>query len=375
MFYESKSNKSKHKQRQTDGIPPRILPTDKSANNESRWIQREKKPSESRWVPRNKKSKPPRKKGGCLSLVIRLAFFLLVIGTIAVAGSGLWVRMNFFAGSHPELKTNDNIPVGYTHVLLLGEDNSEGTSGRGLTDSIMIASFGDGGDIRLVSVMRDMIVDMGQHGEHKINAAYKLGGGKLAMTMINQSFGLDVTRYAVVNFEGIAKIIDAMGGIELTITEAERDQINLGLRKAYQKKRVFNGVLMQPLTEYGDNIHMSGTHAMFYARIRIIDSDYRRAERQRILLKKMIDKLRANPNPIVLGKLAAMVLTDIDTNLNPMDCTALLVRGLSMRGDMRELRLPTNDARDERTENGIFLIRADFKKCRAALYKFFYAPQ
>ncbi len=315
----------------------------------------------------------PKRKRGCLSSLFKLAFAVAVLIAVFALTSGLLIRNNFFSGSRPDLAVNTKLPDGYTHILLLGADAGESNGGRGRTDSIMIASFGDGGNLKLTSIMRDTMLDMGADGEHKANAAYKLGGGDLALFAVNSAFALNMTKYAVVDFQGIAKVIDAMGGIELTLSKAEMNAINEGLKKAYQKKRVFNGVLMTPLTKYGKNIHMSGTHALVYARTRKIDSDYQRAGRQRVLLSRMIDKLKSSADPITLARVSQAALSCVETNLSPLDMAALGMRALNLQGDLKQYRLPQEGAYKQTTEDGIWMIRPNLKKCRQGLYEFLFS--
>ena len=321
--------------------------------------------------PTKKAPKVRTKRRGCLSGLFRLAFTLAVIGMVLLLASGVWVRVHFLSLNRPDLAVNVDLPGDYTHVLLLGADQEEGGT-RSRTDSIMVASFGQAGDIKLTSFMRDTMLDMGKEGEHKLNAAYRIGGGDLAMYSINKAFGLNVVKYAVVDFQGIAAVIDAMGGIELTISKQERDQINQGLRGAYKKKRVFNGVLMEPLEKYGKDIHMSGTHALFYARIRSIDSDFQRAQRQRTLLMTMMQRLKANPNPVVLARVLSTALSCVETNLSPVDMAALGVRALSASKQIEQYRMPPEGAYKEGTEGGVWMIRANLSQCRKKLHTFIY---
>ncbi len=317
-------------------------------------------------------AKTPKRRRGCLPRLLQLAFVLAVLCAAFLLLSGLLIRTNFFSGARPDLAAYAKTPAGYTHILLLGADAGEKDGGLGRSDSIMVASFGDGLDLKLTSLMRDTVLYMGERGEHKANAAYRLGGGELAMWTVNNAFALNITKYAAIDFQGIAQVIDAMGGIELSISKAERDAINVGLKQAYQKKRVINGVKMAPLTEYGERTHMSGTHALVYARIRKIDSDFARATRQRHLLTRMLEKIKANPNPVTLAKVASAALACVTTNLSPADLAALGVRALSLNEQIRQYRLPQDGAYRQTTEGGVWMIRPDLKQCRKGLYAFLF---
>ncbi len=319
---------------------------------------------------------PPRKKRaqkrrGCLSGLIRLVFIGLILWALVMLASGQLINFSLFAGAPEALSANAKLPTGYTNILLLGCDEDKDAGGS-RSDSIIVASIGSGGELKLTSIMRDTMLEMGDQGIHKMNAAYRLGGANLAMRTVNKAFALNISKYAAIDFQGFAKLIDAVGGIELTITEAEMNSINEGLKNAYRKKRVFNGVLMTPLTEHGKNIHMSGTHALFYSRIRYIDSDYKRAERQRTVIDTLLKKVRGSNNPLRLFSFAQAALECIDTNLTLPELTALGARVLTSSSELKQFRLPANGTYEESMEGGVWSIRPDLAKNRELLFEFIY---
>ena len=82
------------------------------------------------------------------------------------------------------------------------------------------------GQVKLVSIARDTYVAIPGYNNTRINHAFSYGGPELAIRTLNENFGLDVTDYVAVNFDSLAEVIDAMGGVEVDVTEAERQQIN-----------------------------------------------------------------------------------------------------------------------------------------------------
>ena len=134
--------------------------------------------------------------------------------------------------------------------------------------------------------MRDIAVDyddLGAHnGTYRLNAANYFGGPELAMKTINELLGLNIQNYVLVNFTGFTQIVEALGGIEMDITEAERDQINLNAMSQYSIAQAYGwdesnlestNVILE---QYGENVHLNGRQALAYARIRKIDSDWER---------------------------------------------------------------------------------------------------
>ena len=118
------------------------------------------------------------------------------------------------------------LPKEVINIALFGVDSrSGGFSGN--TDSIMIISIDEVHDkVKITSIMRDSLVYLDGKGYAKINSAYGRGGPELALKTINTHLGLNIQHYATVNFAGMIQIVDAVGGVEVSITEAERIAAN-----------------------------------------------------------------------------------------------------------------------------------------------------
>ncbi len=201
------------------------------------------------------------------------------------------------------LSANEGLE-GIVNIALYGVDSEAGQfSGR--SDAIMIASVnGNTGQIKLISIARDTYVSVPGHYNTKINHAYSYGGPELAIQTLNENFGLDITDYVTVNFDSLADIIDEMGGVTIDVTEEERYQINVYLRRG------------QALAETG-MINLNGPQAVSYSRIRKIDSDTMRASRQREVLAALFDKaLEINPlsYPSYVRKFSPMVETSLSND-------------------------------------------------------------
>lgn len=187
------------------------------------------------------------------------------------------------------------------NIVFYGVD-SRNNDYKGRSDAIILVSVnGNTGKIKLVSIARDSYVSVPGHYDTKINHAYAYGGPELAIQTLNENFGLDVTDYVTVNFDSLADIIDEMGGIDIEVSEAERQQINAYLLSG------------EPLRETG-MVHLNGPQAVSYSRIRKIDSDSKRAERQRRVLTCLFEKaLEIKPvqYPAYVRKFAPMAETSL----------------------------------------------------------------
>lgn len=299
----------------------------------------------------------PKRRPSCIGRLFRIALILAILWVVLMLVTNLPISIGGFSLDGVFSSGNDNI-------LLMGADNEEG---RGRTDTIIVASLG-GGKIKLTSIMRDTYVNLEGYGQNKINAAYRLGGEKLAMDTVNRAFGLNITRYAVIDFEGFSDLIDSVGGVTVRVSKAEMKEINKGLDTTW--KRLGDGRPIEYLKTYGEKILLSGPQALAYSRIRKIDSDYVRTSRQRAVLEALLSKLRSNRNPVVLAKLMQTALSNIKTNINVFEIGAISVRLLSGSQKVEQMRLPADGAFSSGTVDGAWVIKPDLPKNRKLLQAF-----
>lgn len=186
-------------------------------------------------------------------------------------------------------------PVSSTHVLnilLIGEDTrEEEISDTSRADSAIIASINiDTGEIHLTSILRDLYVYFevdgeGQYG--KINSAASIGGMKTYINTIERYYKIAINNYAVVNFASFPKIIDALDGVTIEITSAEIYEIN------NHPKRYGNVTITQTFDGTEGTMKLNGEQALAYCRIRKIDSDGARANRQKTVLTAIFKKMKS----------------------------------------------------------------------------------
>ena len=222
-----------------------------------------------------------------------------------------------------KIKTVD-LGDGYTNIALFGIDPRDGEFENGThTDTIMIVSINNKThDVNLVSVYRDSLLRMttsdGDIDYEKANAAFFRNGVEGALNMLNNNFDLDITEYALVNFQGLAKIIDALGGVDITITDEEAFYISGYLTET----RLITGMDAPDVEESG-NVHLSGLQATAYCRIRyspftaadgtVYHNDYGRTARQRLILTKILEKAQsAGVNQLL--KVADTIIKENDIN-------------------------------------------------------------
>ena len=248
---------------------------------------------------------------------------------------------------------------GITNIALFGIDTEDGEN-KGRSDAIMIASVnGKTGKIKLISIARDTYVDVPERGKTKINHAYAYGGAALAIQTINENFDLNIKDYVTVNFDSLADVIEELGGIDLEVTAAERQQINNYLLKG------------EKLQEAG-MVHLTGPQAVSYSRIRKIDSDVMRGERQRKVLECLFQKaLDINPllYPSYVKKFAPMV----ETSLSNEEILKLASVGLKSGLTLEQSGLP-NDNIDSygQTISGVWYYVYDIDQAADMVESFIY---
>lgn len=255
------------------------------------------------------------------------------------------------------------------NILLLGSDNRyDMGESYSRTDSMIILSVNlTTKQAKMTSLMRDTWVPIEGHGKNKLNAASVFGGPELTMKTINKQFGTDISNYILINITGMADVIDVLGGLDLDVTEDERKALNRGLFDLSSQSG------MEKLEESGENVHLNGNQAVAYARIRVLDSDYVRTERQRTVLMKLAQKLKEVSSASTAVAMVNTLLPYVETNLSPTDLVALAYVGLNMdMENMDGLRLPADGTFNSGTFDGVWCIKPNFEKNRNILHKFIY---
>lgn len=175
---------------------------------------------------------------------------------------------------------------GVTNIALFGLDAADGGVQR--ADCIMVLSI-DGDDVKLISLMRDSLVEIEGYGQTKLNHAYAYGGAELAIATINSNFGLDIAHYAAVDFSQMANLIGALGYITIDVQDYELDELNVFIGeycRAFDMEEC-------TLAEAGVQ-NLNGIQAMSYGRIRKdgTGDDWGRVERQAIVMEAMFARVQ-----------------------------------------------------------------------------------
>ena len=235
---------------------------------------------------RRKKRKSSKAKRWGIIFAVELILILILIPVVFVyAKLSLVKTATADEVNKANIVINNDVDVttqkalkGYRNIAFFGVDSRDGSLQTGArSDSIMVISINqETKDVKITSIYRDTCLKVPGYGFTKATHAYAYGGAELAMSMLNTNLDLDITEFATVDFGVLAKIIDAIGGIDLDISDAEFSLINPLIKEQNRVTGSDSPYLDGPGTQ-----HVNGTQATAYARIRKIDSDFKRAERQR----------------------------------------------------------------------------------------------
>jgi len=302
-------------------------------------------------------------------IALLLAMLLCLMSCAAaedfIVDESEWAAAVEADGLSGEANTNEE---DWTHVLLLGCD-SYTTKEQQRTDSMIILSVNmKTTEIKMTSLMRDTwIKSSSSRGSRKLTEMCAVGGPQLTIEAINENFGTKLEKYALISMAGIAEIIDLVGGLELDITEAERKALNKGLFD-------LSGLSgMEQLQQSGEKVHLNGNQATAYARIRKIDNDYVRTERQRIVLLALAEKFKNGASAATLLTIVNVLMEYVETNLSLVDIMSLAGVGLSADlENVQQLRLPADGTFQSGMFGNVWCIKPDFDENKKILREFIY---
>lgn len=274
-----------------------------------------------------------------------------------------------------DLALNQNLPDDWLNVLLMGTDSRDVNAKTGRTDVMIIASVNlKTGEIKLSSLARDLYVPIPNGvGENRINAAHAFGGPELALKTVNQNFEMNIQDYALVNFAGMASIVDAVGGVDIELVGEEWFWINYGVALGEDYEGFAKSDARRLLTEEDMDtvVHLDGLQAVAYARIRKMDNDLQRASRQRILLQAIMEKAMASKSTLV--NVALSMLPYVNTNMTPNRIMQLVLQFLAADSfSFTEMSIPVEGTYRNETVNEMQVITLDQAQNNQALHNFIY---
>ena len=211
--------------------------------------------------------------------------------------------------------------TGTFSVLLVGSDRRNSDE-YGNSDAMILATFNHNvKKIFMVSFMRDLYADIPDVGIRKLNNAYAVGGGPLLCDTLRTNYGVRVNNYIAVDFNSLSKIVDAVGGVDITCTDDEAIMINDYITSTEDSLDVddVNDYLLD-----GGATHLNGVQATAYARIRYIgNGDFERTSRQRRVILGVVDRCK-NMSVSELSSLVLKVLPLVTHNVSRSELLDLI---------------------------------------------------
>lgn len=300
-------------------------------------------------------------------------FLVMVVGALGVVWA-LNTGSEVLALAEPDHEVTAQLsePIGRDLTfLVVGSDSREGIedltffgpAGGERGDVIMLVRLdAASGEARILSVPRDLWVEIPGHGEDKINAAFAYGGPSLMVQTIRENLGIDVNHYVEVDFVGFIEMVNELGGIEMTFAHPARD-LKSGLNVGA-----------------GPQI-LDGEQALAFARSRSYEehqgerwvsidaSDLGRANRQQQVVRAILSKLKSPASIAEAGEIAGSMAENmtVDGRLAASSIGSLAwdFRGV-LTGGIEGQTLPVNGD----TVRGASVVRADEPEASATIEGF-----
>lgn len=309
------------------------------------------------------RKKRPRKKR--VVLKIFLALIALILVAAIAGGSYIYRLMGSF--NYNETGHKNNVYVDESklfgskdvaNILFMGVDRRNADE-NSRSDTMMMLSIDRANKkLKLTSFLRDSWVYIPDNGYAKLNASCSWGGAQLVMDTLEYNFNVKIDHYMLVDFEMFKSIVNKLGGINVEVTEKEakymRDDVHLDIQA-------------------GESVKLDGNEALWYCRIRYLDSDFMRTQRQRKVISAVIDKAKGTPVPTLI-ELVQEILPDVETDFKQSELMKLAAgAALSyMRYDVEQMRIPADGTWQTAWKNKQQVLSLNIEENQQLLYDFLY---
>lgn len=312
-------------------------------------------------VKKNKKKKKSHGGGFLKRLIRKLVVLAAVIFAIYSAIALLLISRLEKIPKAPRMVTTGTLQAGYVqNILLIGTDARDIATERGRSDTMLLLSLNSQTQkIYLTSFMRDAYVEIPGHGSNKLNAAYSFGGAELLMDTLEQNYNISIDDYLCVSFMGFAGIIDAFGGVEIDVSDAEANAVNEILQSEV------NGLAgddpMSDFLEQGGKCILNGKQALSYARIRYVgNADFERTSRQREVMTQIFQNAKSKAVTAV-PELISSALPHLGANMSTAELYFLSLRvPFAVSYEIEQLQIPASGTYVPADIDGQSVLQVDF---------------
>lgn len=288
-------------------------------------------------------------------IFISILIFSIISGSTLGYIYSLCSKTNYIPSDNPLLFNTTNLQNNIYNVLLIGIDEED--NGNSRSDTMMLITINiKNQQFQLTSFMRDLWVEIPGHGSGRLNSAYTIGGATLLTKTITENFDIYIDNFILVDFEMFKQLIDAVGGVTVDITEAEAGFIN---RTTHAK--------VNP----GQNT-LNGDYALIYCRIRKLDSDFNRTQRQRKVITALLNEIK-NSNLFDMINIASDIMPLITTDISAIKMTGKIISAVSMLSyTSDQIRIPADETYVNKTINSQAVLVADIDENIEILHNFIY---
>ncbi len=256
----------------------------------------------------------------------------LVLAAVTVLSGGAMVLATVSSAEHVSIDKNDlgidsaaaaSID-GYRNIAVLGTDaRADDDESQVRSDAIIVASINkDTNEVKMFSVFRDTLLDVGEEGLDKITHAYFYGGAQQSLYALNKNLDLNIDEVVVINWKTVADVIDSVGGIEIDVQESEIEELN-----KYIPNTAKNVDGPKDKIEGPGKQTLNGVQAVTYARIRkdAATGDYRRNERMKLVFSETFKAIK-KAGPFKMLSVARHAMPEVKTNISTMEMVKLMVK-------------------------------------------------
>lgn len=249
-----------------------------------------------------------------------------------------------------EYKTVDN--DGLVNILLIGQDRQEGED-RQRSDAMILCSFNpETNKMSIISFLRDLYVQIPGREDNRLNAAYAFGGFELLKETLGLNFGITVDGCLESDFSGFEKIIDTIGGVEIELTEEEASIVGGGATEGL--------------------CTLNGKQALIYARIRKIDSDFQRTERQRKIMNSVFEKAKTySLTELAMFFSEILPLMSTDMNDDEIMTFALTLASSFQNLEIQSYSIPSQGNYKNETIRGMAVLVPDLYEIKKLIFEEF----
>ncbi len=226
------------------------------------------------------------------------------------------------------------------NIMLFGTDRY---GDEGLSDTMILLSIDNRHQkIKMTSFLRDTYISIPGVTSHKLNYAYAVGGAALSIQTIESNYGVQIDRYATVNFSTFKEIVDIMGGVELYVTGDEIDYINAQIAHNGQSEYLYASEGM---------VTLNGQQALWYARNRggyyngmsFSGDDWDRTDRQRKFIEAVITNLKEDASLTEIVQIVNKVGPMVTTNLKKTEIQSLVANAMTyLTYDIEQCHMPSD---------------------------------